>query len=80
MTIALLRGGLINAWQQDERLSKFIYKDPRPTLLNFAASLIRECLSAEPQVASRQQFALSIDALAHSIQLGRVTEEYVSNI
>ncbi|KAF8502451.1 Not1-domain-containing protein [Gautieria morchelliformis] len=75
VTIALLRGGLIHLWQQDERLSKFIYKDPRPSLLNFAASLIRECLSADPPVASRHQFALSIEALNHSIQLGRVTEE-----
>lgn len=75
MTVALLRGGLIDVWQQDERLSKFIYKDPRPILLNFAASLIRECLFTEPPLASSQQFALSVEALASSIHLGRVTEE-----
>ncbi|KAF8589926.1 Not1-domain-containing protein [Ramaria rubella] len=75
VTVAILRGGLISVFQQDERLSKFIYKDPRPSLLNFAASLIRECLSGDPPLASRQQFALSTEALAHSIQLGRVTEE-----
>jgi len=73
--LALLRGGLLQVWQEDEQLSKFIYKDPRPTLLNFTASLIRECLSSDPPIATRQQFTLSIEALAQAIQLGRGTEE-----
>ncbi|GJJ12464.1 hypothetical protein Clacol_006706 [Clathrus columnatus] len=75
VTIALIRGGLIDPWQHDERLSKFIYKDPRPTLLDFAAGFIREGLSIDPPLITRQQCSLSIEALAHSVQLGNVTDE-----
>lgn len=80
VTIALIRGGLVDPWQHDERLSKFIYKDPRPNLLNFAAGFIRESLTSDPPVITRQQCALSVGALAHSVQLGHATDEYVQLI
>ncbi|KAF8510218.1 Not1-domain-containing protein [Hysterangium stoloniferum] len=75
VTVALLRGGLIDPWQQDQRLSKFIYKDPRPSLLNFASALIRECLSSNPPVLERDHCKHSTEALAHSVQMGRVTDD-----
>ncbi|KIJ29884.1 hypothetical protein M422DRAFT_214789 [Sphaerobolus stellatus SS14] len=77
VTIALIRGSLVTIWQEDEQLSKFIYKDPRPSLLNFTASFIRECLTTDPPVATRQELALSIEALAQVVQVGRGTEEAV---
>ncbi|KAF5387155.1 hypothetical protein D9615_001699 [Tricholomella constricta] len=75
VTVTLLRSGLINATLQDQQLAKTLLADPRPSLLNFTANLIRECLSSDPPVASQSQFAYSIEILSQLSQAGRVNDE-----
>jgi CCR4-NOT transcription complex subunit 1 len=61
VTVVLLRSGLINLSLQDQQLAKLLFEDPRPTLLSFAANLIRECLSSDPPVATQGQFGYMMD-------------------
>lgn len=61
--------------QEDQQLAKFLYADPRPSLLTFSAGLVRECLSNDPPVASQSQFVYTLDALAHIAQAGKANEE-----
>ncbi|GLB35158.1 putative not1-domain-containing protein [Lyophyllum shimeji] len=75
VTVTLLRSGLINVAPQDQQLAKTLLADPRPTLLNFTANLIRQCLSSEPPVASQSQFAYSIEILSQLSQAGRANDE-----
>lgn len=75
VTVTLLRSGLVNIIQEDQQLAKFLYADPRPSLLNFTAGLIRECLSSDPPVASQSQFVYSLDALTHLAQTGKANDE-----
>lgn len=75
VTVTLLRSGLINISLQDQQLAKSVFQDPRPSLLNFAASLIRECLSSEPPVASQSQFPYTIEVLGQLAQTGKDNEE-----
>ena len=75
MALTLLRSRLINVSQQDVQLSKFLFDDPRPTLQNFTAGLIRECLRADPPVATQTQFGYSLEALNRLIQSGKATEQ-----
>ncbi|KAJ3553574.1 hypothetical protein NM688_g3537 [Phlebia brevispora] len=75
VTVTLLRSGLVNIIQEDQQIAKFLYADPRPTLLTFAAGLIRECLSSDPPVASQSQFVYTLDALAHLAQSGKANDE-----
>lgn len=72
VTVTLLRSGLINVTQQDQQLAKFLNADPRPSLLNFAAELIRECLSSDPPVVSQSQFGHTLTQLS---QLGKANDE-----
>jgi CCR4-NOT transcription complex subunit 1 len=74
--VTLIRSGLITVAQQDQQAAKLLYSAPRPNLQNFAASLIRECLVADPPVASQSQFSFTIEALLRLAQSGSVTEEY----
>lgn len=75
VTVTLLRSGLVNVTLQDQQLAKTLLADPRPNLLNFTASLIRECLTHEPPVASQSQFGYSIEILGQLSQAGRANEE-----
>ncbi|KDQ60584.1 hypothetical protein JAAARDRAFT_31550 [Jaapia argillacea MUCL 33604] len=75
VTVTLLRSGIINIAQEDQQLAKFLYTDPRPSLLSFAAGLIRECLSSEPPIASQSQFPYSIEILTQLAQSGRANED-----
>lgn len=72
VTVTLLRSGLINVVQEDQQLAKFLHTDPRPSLLNFAAELIRECLTADPPIASQNQFT---HTLAQLSQVGKGNDE-----
>lgn len=76
VTVTLLRSGLINTSLQDQQLAKLLC-DPRPVLLNFAANLIRECLSSDPPVATQAQFAYSIEMFSQLSHQGKAIEEYV---
>lgn len=71
----LLRSGLININLQDQQLAKLLFEDPRPTLLTFAANLIRECLSSDPPVATQAQFVYTIDVLGSLVQAAKANEE-----
>lgn len=75
VTVTLLRSNLISIAPQDQQLAKTLLADPRPNLLNFTASLIRECLSSDPPVATQNQFAYSIEILSQLSQAGRVNDE-----
>lgn len=75
VTVVLLRSGLINLSLQDQQLAKLLFEDPRPTLLSFAANLIRECLSSDPPVATQGQFVYTIDVLGSLAQAAKTNEE-----
>jgi CCR4-NOT transcription complex subunit 1 len=62
---------------QDQQLAKILFTDPRPSLLNFAAGLIRECLSSDPPVASQGQFGYSIEVLGQLAHAGKANDELV---
>lgn len=75
VTVTLLQSGLVNISLQDQQLAKSLFTEPRPSLLNFAAALIRECLSSDPPVASQSQFAYSIEVLSQLSQSGKANDE-----
>ena len=75
--MALLKSGLITVNLQDQQLAKLLYEDPRPSLLTFAANLVRECLSIDPPVATQVDFVYTIDILNQLVQAGKANEEYV---
>jgi CCR4-NOT transcription complex subunit 1 len=75
VTVTLLQSGLVDIPLQDQQLAKSLFTDPRPSLLNFASALIRECLSTDPPVASQSQFAYSIEVLGQLGQSGKANEE-----
>jgi CCR4-NOT transcription complex subunit 1 len=80
VTVTLLRSGLLDIALQDQQLAKVLFTDPRPSLLNFAAGLIRECLSSDPPVASRSQFSYTLDILAQISQTGKGNEQFVKPV
>ncbi|KZP29910.1 Not1-domain-containing protein [Athelia psychrophila] len=75
VTVTLLQSGLVNISLQDQQLAKSLFTEPRPSLLNFAAALIRECLSTDPPVASQSQFAYSIEVLGQLSQSSKANDE-----
>jgi CCR4-NOT transcription complex subunit 1 len=75
VTVTLLRSGLVNVSLQDQQLAKVLFTDPRPTLLNYVAALVRECLSGDPPVASQTQFHYSIEVMNQLSQSGKANEE-----
>ena len=77
MTATLLRSGLISIGQQDQQLAKFLFADAKSTLQNFAAGLIRECLTCDPPLASQSQFSFTIEVLSQIMQSGKANEEWV---
>ena len=77
VTVTLLKSNLVNISQEDQQLAKLLYTDPRPSLQNFAAGLIRECLSSDPPLATQVQFQYALDALSQLAQAGKANEEYV---
>ena len=80
MTVTLLRSGLISITQQDQQLAKFLFGDQRPTLQNFAAGLIRECLTCDPPLASQNQFSFTIEVLTQIVQSGKASDELVISL
>ncbi|TFK67891.1 Not1-domain-containing protein [Pluteus cervinus] len=75
VTVTLLRGGIIDCRIQDQQLAKVLFNDPRPNLLNYAAGLVRECLSSDPPVATQSQFGYTIEILDQLAQSGKSNEE-----
>ncbi|KAL0947287.1 hypothetical protein HGRIS_013407 [Hohenbuehelia grisea] len=75
VTVTLLRSGIIEIPLQDQQLAKFLYTNPRPSLMTFAAALIRECLSTDPPVTTQAQFNFSLEALTHISQAGKANDD-----
>lgn len=74
VTTALIQARLINAAELDVQLAKFVSREYRPTVVDFAARFVAECLMEVPQVASREQLVNSLEALAQATRLGKGTE------
>ncbi|KAI0371786.1 Not1-domain-containing protein [Pilatotrama ljubarskyi] len=75
VTVTLLRSGLVSIAQEDQQLARQLYTDPRSTLQNFAAGLIRECLAADPPLATQAQFSYSLEILTQLAQSGKANDE-----
>ncbi|KAH9946365.1 Not1-domain-containing protein [Epithele typhae] len=75
VTTTLLRSSLITVSQIDQQLAKTLYTDPKQSLQNFVAGLVRECLVADPSLATQAQFSYTIDILSQLAQSGKVTDE-----
>lgn len=71
VTTLLLESGFISVSEYDAQLAKFIMREFRPTVVNFAAQLARECLLTERPIASREHFSHSLRALSQAIQSGK---------
>lgn len=76
MTVTLLRSQLITPTDEDLQLAKWLYANAnaRPNLQDFAAGLIRECLSSDPPIATQHQFHYTLDALAQLMRANKATE------
>ncbi|KAI9509952.1 Not1-domain-containing protein [Russula earlei] len=55
--------------------AKFLYAESKPTLQNFAAGLIRECLTCDPPLASQSQFNFTIEVLSQIMRSGKANDE-----
>ncbi|OSD02780.1 Not1-domain-containing protein [Trametes coccinea BRFM310] len=75
VTVTLLRSGLVTIAQEDQQLAKQIYTDPKPSLQTFAAGLVRECLAADPPLATQAQFSYTLEILTQLAQSGKANEE-----
>lgn len=74
VTTALVQARLINAAELDIQLAKFIVREYRPSVVDFAARFVADCLMEVPPVATREQLANSLEALAQATRLGKGTE------
>ncbi|KAL5529441.1 hypothetical protein ACEPAG_5426 [Sanghuangporus baumii] len=79
VTVTLLRSQLITPTDEDLQLAKWLYSsaNARPNLQDFAAGLIRECLTTEPPIATQHQFHYTLDALAQQMRANKATESVV---
>ncbi|EJD02104.1 Not1-domain-containing protein [Fomitiporia mediterranea MF3/22] len=78
-TVTLLRSHLITPTDEDMQLAKWIYAsaNSRPSLQDFAAGLIRECLTSEPPVTTQHQFQYTLDALTQLVRASKATESVI---
>ncbi|KAM0747379.1 Not1-domain-containing protein [Meredithblackwellia eburnea MCA 4105] len=74
VTIALVQARLINATDLDVQLAKFINREFRPSVIDFTARFVAECLMESPPVATRDQLAHSLEALSAAGRNGKGTE------
>ncbi|KZT44176.1 Not1-domain-containing protein [Sistotremastrum suecicum HHB10207 ss-3] len=74
VTVTLLRSGLIPVAQQDAQLARLMWREARPSLIDFTANLIRECLAGDTPVATQAQFQDSLSTLLRAAELGKLTE------
>lgn len=71
---------MVTLADEDQQLAKLLYANPRPPLQDFAAGLIRDCLTSEPPIATRQQFTFTIEALGQLVQTSKATEQSVISV
>lgn len=71
VTTALVQARLINAAELDVQLAKFIVREFRTSVVDFATRFASECLLEVPQVASREQLVNTLEALAQANRTGK---------
>ncbi|KAI3613543.1 ccr4-not complex component [Moniliophthora roreri] len=74
VTFTLLQSGLITITPLDQQLAKMLFLNPRPNLMDYVAGLIRECLSADPPVATQNQFHYTIELLGNLASSGKAND------
>lgn len=74
VTTALIQARLINAAELDAQLAMFVTREYRPTVVDFAARFVAECLMEVPPVATREQLGNTLEALAQANRLNKGTE------
>ncbi|KAK0539323.1 CCR4-NOT core subunit cdc39 [Tilletia horrida] len=72
-TVGLIRARLLNVVEQDQQLAKFIVRDFRASVVDFAAKLALACLQ-DPPCATRGQLAHITEALHRAAQRGKATD------
>lgn len=80
VTTALVQARLINAAELDVQLAKFVTREFRPTVVDFAARFVAECVMESPPVATREQLVNTLEALAQAGRAGKGTEMYVLSL
>ncbi|EIN07655.1 CCR4-Not complex component [Punctularia strigosozonata HHB-11173 SS5] len=77
VTVLLFKSGLLKVSQQDVHLAKLL-ANPRPILQTYVAGLIRECVTANPPVASHHQFVTCVPRLIEIYREGTANEDVIS--
>ena len=75
VTLTLLRNRLIALSQQDQQLAKFLFANPKSSLQDYVAGLVRGCLSADPPLATQDQFPYVLEALSQIALNNKATPE-----
>ncbi|BGP21039.1 hypothetical protein JCM10213_002926 [Rhodosporidiobolus nylandii] len=74
VTVALLKARFIAIAELDLQLAKFVVRDFRTPVVDFAAKLVSACLGEVPPVATREQFANVFEALNQANRQSKATE------
>ncbi|GAA6042737.1 hypothetical protein JCM8097_005557 [Rhodosporidiobolus ruineniae] len=74
VTVALLKARFIPIAELDLQLAKFVVREFRASVVNFAAKLIAACLGEVPPVATREQFANVLEALNQAQRQNKSTD------
>jgi len=74
VTVSLLQTRFIQVAELDVQLAKFILREFRSTVVDFAAKLVAACLAEIPPVATKEQFANVIDALKEATRSNKATD------
>lgn len=77
VTIALCKARIVNVTELDAQLAKFILREFRPSIIDFVSKFANECLMQVPPIASRDQLAHSLEALAQANRVGKGTDACV---
>ncbi|GAA6061543.1 hypothetical protein JCM10212_002750 [Sporobolomyces blumeae] len=74
VTVALLQTRFIQVAELDVQLAKFVVREFRSSVVDFASKLVAACLAEIPPVATKEQFATVLEALAKACREGKGTD------
>lgn len=74
VTVALLQTRFIQVAELDVQLAKFILREFRSTVIDFAGKLVAACLAEIPPVATKEQFANVLEALREASRNNKGTD------
>ncbi|GJN93365.1 hypothetical protein Rhopal_006418-T1 [Rhodotorula paludigena] len=74
VTVALLQARFIAVAELDLQLAKFVVREFRASVVDFAANLLAACLGEVPPVATREQFSNTFEALNQAVRAGKATD------